>query len=193
MGKSFEERIRRHIENFANPDMRTYTRSKSWLLRHYGVSALDQLVEACGHPRPMVRYRAVWTLGHLKEPRAFKTILRLTDDPDEEVRYDAVMALGVLGDTRAIPHLHRMLLLLDHTRPASSALIQLGLAALPVAKKCMKNRCPEIRHAALNIIGNLAGNHGSPECLELLNKHLNDPDPEIRADTEFWLGEIAEK
>jgi len=47
----------------------------------------------------------VWILAKSKDTSAFKTILRLTEDPDRRVQYDAALGLGELGDKRAIEHL----------------------------------------------------------------------------------------
>ena len=193
MGKSVEERIRRHIENFANPDLHVSSMAERYMLRHYGVRAIDQLIKACDHTNPMTRLRAAWVLGYTKDPRAYGPILRLTEDPNERVRYDATVALGILGDKRGLQHLLRMYWEDDDTRPAWLAFQKCGPPALPVLKRLLRNRDSSVRVNALNILGDIALNFCDPECLELLKKQLNDPDPEIRADTEFWLGEIAKK
>ena len=192
MGKPEAERIRRHIENLDSPDANVSARAEDYLLRYYGTRALEQLLTACDHPNPVVRFRAVWVLGYTKDPRAFDAIHRLTDDPEERVRYDATIALGIHGDTRAIPHLYRMFLVGDYTRPASMAFARIGLSALPSMKKALKNRRAKIRQWAIDMVGHFAEEFGDPECMGLLRKFCKDPNAGVRNEAEFWLKEIGD-
>src|SRR5438067_9894688 len=105
-----KKRIERHIANLDSLDEEVSARAQGYLIRYYGARAKDQLIGACGHPNPVVRFRAVWALGYAKDSEAYETILRLCGDPDEGVRYDATIALGILGDGRAIEPLSQMLL-----------------------------------------------------------------------------------
>jgi HEAT repeat protein len=191
MSKPEAERIRRHIENLASPDEGVSARAEGNLLRHYGVRALEQLIPACDHPNPVVRFRAVWVLGYTKDPRAFETILRLTDDPDERVRYDATIALGIHGEERAIPHLYWILLANDVTRPASTALARMGLSSMPALHKALKNRDYEIRHMAVNVVGGFAEQFGDAECIGILREFCKDPNECVRSDAGYWLEEMG--
>lgn len=100
--KSADARIQQHIANLVDPDSVVSSRAERYLIRWYGVRALQPLLEACSHPLPQVRFRAAWTLGYIQDPRAYEPILRLLDDPEPSVRYDAAISLGVLGDARGI-------------------------------------------------------------------------------------------
>ena len=184
-------RIRRHIENLDSPDANVSARAEHYLLRCYGVRALEQLLSACDHPNPVVRFRAAWVLGYTRDPRAFDALLRLTDDPEERVRYDATIALGIHGDPRAIPHLYRMFLAGDYTRPASMAFARIGLSALPSMKKALKNRSAKVRQWAIDMVGGFAEEFGDPECISLLRAFCKDPNAGIRGDAEYWLKETG--
>src|SRR5579872_3031502 len=91
-----KRRIKHHIANLNSPDQKVSARAEGYLIRYYGARALEQLTEACSHPNPVVRFRAVWALAYTHDPRAYETILHLADDADERVRYDATIALGIL-------------------------------------------------------------------------------------------------
>ena len=97
-----KRRIHRHIANRNSSDEKISAQAEVYLMRYYSVRALVPLLEACNHSNPVVRFRAAWALAHTHDPRAYETLLRLTDDPDSGVRYDATIGLGVLGDIRAI-------------------------------------------------------------------------------------------
>jgi HEAT repeat protein len=184
-------RIRRHIENLDSADEDVSSRAEAYLIRHYGVRALGELLEACRHPNPVVRFRAASALGHTGDPRAYDTLLRLTDDPDESVRYDATVALGVLGDMRALPALVRMCLSNDVTRPAAMALRKLGLEALPAVEEVLRQGDADSRWSAMQVVGGFAEEYRDERCIELLQKCLQDADPSVRSDAAFWLEEIA--
>jgi HEAT repeat protein len=154
--------------------------------------ALGELVAACDHPNPVVRFRAVCALGKTRDPRAFETILCLTDDPDERVRYDATLALGELGDMRAAEALLPIWLEDDVSRPAANAIATLGVKALPVVESALRHENARVRHSAVKVLGDSAVDHGDTRSIELLRRSLDDPDEYVRADAEFRLEEIRE-
>jgi HEAT repeat protein len=185
-----KRRIKHHITNLDNPDQKASYRAERYLIRYYGSRALEQLKEACQHPNPVVRLRAVWALGYTHDPQAYETILHLTNDPDEGVRYDATLALGVLGDERAIEPLTRILLHNDDTGAAATVFIRMGLKALPALTEALQQGSPVVRRSVLNVLGNFAEKFGDERCLQLLQAYAKDPDPVVREDVEFWLKEI---
>jgi len=85
-------------------------RAEGYLLRWYGVRVLDPLIAACSDPNMQVRYRSAWVLGYTHDPRAYETIVQVTQDSHGFVRYDAAIALGILGDERAIAPLISLML-----------------------------------------------------------------------------------
>ncbi len=130
-------------------------------------------------------------LGYTHDPRAYETILRLTDDPDERVRYDATVALGILGDERAIEPLTRIYLSQDETRPAGMASHRMGPKAVPALIEVLRQGNAHVRHSVVNVLGGLAQDYGDKRCIELLQGCLNDPDPLVKKDAEFWLEELG--
>lgn len=186
-------RIQRHIENLNNEDQKVSSNAERYLIRYYGVRALEPLLESCRHPNPVVRFRAAWALGYTQDPRAYEAILQLTDDPDDGVRYDATIALGILGDERGIEPLTRVFLAHDPSRPGALGFSQIGLKTVPVLEELLRNGDPRVRQRAINVIGGFANDHEDTHCIELLESCANDSDPIIRAEAEFWLEEITGK
>src|SRR5450755_4558821 len=92
-----QERISKHIHDLGSADQKVSLRAEGYLLRWYGVRALEPLIAACSDPNMQVRYRSAWVLGYTHDSRAYETILQVTRDPDGFVRYDAAIALGILG------------------------------------------------------------------------------------------------
>jgi len=100
-----KRRIRHHIDNLGHEDERVARRSEQYLVDCYGAEAIHELIEACEDPNPNVRHRAVWVIGHTRDPAAYDSIMRLTRDADFNVMADAILGLGRLGDIRAMPWL----------------------------------------------------------------------------------------
>jgi HEAT repeat protein len=115
-------RMKRHIANLGDPELDVAARAERYLAKCYGDRALDLLIEACDHPNPKVRCRAVWALGRIQNHRAYDTILRLTNDPDAAPALIAnldtanrqawrltVSVLGSVGDEEAVEALTTLL------------------------------------------------------------------------------------
>jgi len=147
-------RIQRHVANLGASDDGISRRAEACLIRYYGNDAIPYLIRACESDNSVVRYRAVWVLGHPRAAEVFDTIRRLCDDPDERVHYDAIMALGVLDDDRAIPYLIELMLLCAPTRPGASALHRMG-------PKCVPYLLPYTHHQ-------------DEEVRKMVNSHLED-------------------
>jgi HEAT repeat protein len=185
-------RIKHHITNLNSPVEKVSSRAEDYLIRYYGSRASEQLMEACLHPNPVVRFRAVWALGYTHDPQAYETILHLMDDHEETVRYDATLALGILGDERAIEVLTRILLSNDETRPAADALSRMGIKAVPALMVALDQGDSPVRWSALQVLGNLAKDFGDVGCIESLQAYANDPDAMVGDNTAFWLDEISQ-
>jgi len=188
-----KRRITRHIENMGSPDIDTSARACDYLIRYYGVRALDELLEASSHPNPIMRYRAAWALGHTHDPRAFEAILRLTDDPDEAVRYDSTIALGILDDERAIEPLKAIWLQNDDTKPACEAFFRMGPKTVYAVEDVLANESSSIRWTAMILFARLAERHGDARSIEMLETCLNDSCKGIRVDAGYRLNEIREQ
>lgn len=186
-----QKRILQHIENLNSLDFDTSCRAEGSLIRYYGSRALAPLIEACKHPNPTVRFRAVWALGQTRDPGAFETIVKLTEDPDERVRYDARIALGIHGDERALAILKSACLSNDDLGASFMGLRHFGLRSLPVLTKLMICDSPEIRWSVMQSLGNLAKETGNAQCVELLKNMVNDVAECVRKDAADWLEEIS--
>ena len=97
-----------------------------------GASAVEALIGATKHSNSIVRYRAVWALGKIRDGKGFEAILSLSQDASAEVRFDAILALGELGDVRAIPYLKAL--------RTSSTVFEGDRAAATVALSKFKNK-----------------------------------------------------
>lgn len=183
-------RIRRHIERMGDADIQVSYQAMSYLIRYYGVRALDDLIEASYSVNPITRYRAAWALGHTHDPRAFEPLLRLTEDPDPAVRYDTTVALGILGDPRVIEVLIALARRKHHDWPAFYAFSKLGLPALPVMENLLREPDADLRGGALDVLAGLVEKHRDPHCLELVRSCLGDPDARLREEARDWLAEL---
>ena len=121
------------------------------------------------------------------DPRAFDTILRLTNDTDERVRYDATLALGKLGDDRAIEPLVSMVFEDDETLPAVGVLSDFGLKAIEPFRRLLREGNGSVRLEAVNGLGSIASKFESSECIDMLRACLSDPDESVREDARYWL------
>jgi HEAT repeat protein len=191
VGRETLKRIQRHIGNLGSPDEDVAKRAEGCLMTYYGARALDLLTEACTHSNPEVRFRAASILGHTRDPRAYKTLVRLTRDADHRVRYDAAIALGILGDTRAIKPLVALMTKRDDKTSVDNAaargLCHLGTAATPAVLPLLKSRKAHIRMAAADVLGGI----GDRRAIQPLTVLLADKDPWTRIAGVEALAEIG--
>lgn len=182
-----QRRIRRHIENLGHPDQELAAHAEAYLIRYYGVRALDDLIEATRSDNAMTRFRAAWVLGYTHDPRAFEPLVPLVEDPDPVVRYETTIALGILGDPRVVPILTELARRNHEDWPAFYAFSKLGRPAIPAMEELLREPHPALRHGALDVLGGLAKEDRDGHCLELVRACLQDPEPIIRSDARYWL------
>jgi HEAT repeat protein len=186
-----QDRIRKHIRDLGSADQTVSTRAEGYLLRWYGVKALEPLIAACSDPDPQVRYRSGSVLGYTHDPRAFETILRLTQDPSGFVRYDAAIALGILGDERAIKPLTSLLLQRDEEHYVDSAaamgLVRLGPSAIPALLEILIQGSEAHQCAAAAVLGGLKAEQAIVPIASL----LSSPDENTRITGIEALAEIG--
>lgn len=178
-------RIEHHIQSLGEPDQKISARAEALLIRHYGARAANELVQACSHQNPIVRLRAGWALAHTGDPRALSALLVLTEDADDCVRYDSTIALGIVGGPDALQHVVRLWMLQDESLPAAMALMRWGDEALKVAADALSHPSAAIRLDALAILGGIA----DPSANSLIQQHIDDPDPDVREEAKFQIGE----
>ena len=133
----------------------------------------------------------MWALGKTRDPRAYETILCLTDDPEGYVRYDAAIALGVLGDERAVAPLVTLMQEPDDQHCVDSAaamgLDRLGQSAMPALLEVLQNGANKARHLAADVLGGL----GDKRAVEPLAKLLSDNDKDMRITAIEALAQIG--
>jgi HEAT repeat protein len=150
------------------------------ILARHGEPVIDPLIgvlnESTGR---QARAWAANVLGEVRARRAFPSLVRLLDDPDEEVRAKAATALGRLDDRRAIGYL------LDHllTDPAPFVRARIATAMAQFGG-------PEVVDRLVRALGDQAWwvRMRSVEALEQIGAvaeapllvALDDADPEIR-------------
>jgi HEAT repeat protein len=74
-------------------------------LVHFGVPAVDVLVEALSHPEMWIRIHSIDALSRIKDARVTPILLQMLDDPEREVKKQVIQSLGELKDLRALPAL----------------------------------------------------------------------------------------
>ncbi len=111
------------------------------------------LLELLADPEPLVRHRAAWALGEVRDPLAINRLQKvaLQDNEVIEVRRQAIRALGETGNKSAIPAL---LVLLDSDvwqlrSQSSDALGDIGSTdVLPALRRARDDSHPSVRENA---------------------------------------------
>ncbi len=150
------------------------------ILARHGDAVVDPLIAVLndGNDRQALSWDAN-VLGEVRAPRAFLSLARLLDDPEDEVRAKAATALGRLGDRRAIGYLLEHLL----TDPAPFVRVR-------IASSLGHLGGPEVIDRLVRSLGDSAWwvRMRSVEALEHIGAGaegpllvaLDDADPEIR-------------
>lgn len=173
-----QERINKHIRDLGSSDQKVSARAEGYLLRWYGVRALEPLIAACSDPNMQVRFRSAWVLGYTHDPRAYETILQVMRDPDGFVRYDAAIALGILGDEHAIAPLISLMQQPDEEHFVGSAaalgLVRLGQAAIPALLEILTHGADSARWMAASVLGSLKAEPAIASLASLLTSPNED-------------------
>ena len=150
------------------------------ILARHGEAVVAPLIAVLneGNHRP-ARAWAANVLGEVRAQRAFPSVVRLLDDPDDEVRAKAATALGRVGDRRAVGYL------VDHllSDPApfvrariSAALGQLGgPEVIERLVRALGDPAWWVRMRTVDALEHVGGVAEGPLLVA-----LDDADPEIR-------------
>ena len=150
------------------------------ILARHGEAVVAPLIAVLneGSHRP-ARAWAANVLGEVRAQRAFPSVVRLLDDPDDEVRAKAATALGRMGDRRAVGYL------VDHllSDPApfvrariSGALGQLGgPEVIERLVRALGDSAWWVRMRTVEALEHVGGVAEGPLLVA-----LDDSDPEIR-------------
>lgn len=151
------------------------------ILSRHGEAAVDPLIAVLNAgDHLLARSWAANVLGEVGAQRAYPSLVRLLDDPEDEVRSKAAAALGRLGDSRAVPHL------LDHLLTDPTSFVRVRIAA-----SLGNFGGPQVIDRLVRALGDPAWwvRVRSVEALEQIGSvaegplliALDDADPEIRA------------
>ncbi len=185
-----------------------------------GVRVVEPLITALQDRDPDVRtvaaqavYRRMMTdpdqdarratataLGRIKAADAVESLLRATMDPDETVRVASVRALASIGDPAAVGPL---IVMLAHEQYRAKTSGRSSLAVERATGQALDVLCDEkavdalqaalghddaeVRELAIKRLARI----GSPMVAEMLEAHLDDPDPIIRRSAARGLAEVG--
>lgn len=147
-----------------------------------GNGGIDGVLVAGGHlqqlaasPEPGERVFAAEVLGEVAQPRFFRPLLPLLEDPEREVRRAALTASGRLANPHLVPYMVRHLDAPGLGDAASLALIRVGEPALPALEEALETARPEspLYRRVLGVLGHLP----LPRARELLRTTLGNPSP----------------
>ncbi len=166
----------------ADPDPRIRSAAVTGMIRFGGLDgvlvaaeALKALIE---NADPVMRQHAARVLGAIGVRNFYQPVLQLMNDADVRVRRDAVTAAGHLRSPEfVIPLIYRTQ---SHEtlREATAALTNYGASILPTLSKVLSNHLEDanIRRAIARVLGKL----GTSDALEVIARHLEEPDEELR-------------
>jgi HEAT repeat protein len=151
----------------------------------------DALRRALGGLRSRRTWRraeAAYRLGDMACDEVAPSLLAALDDSKRQVRGAAARSLGRLGmTTAALPLVQALVAKRLPNGVAGEALMALGPGAVPELRRIADDAEPEIRAAAVRLIG-LAGGSGEAAVVE---RALQDPSAEVRAAAAEALGRLG--
>jgi HEAT repeat protein len=134
------------------------------------------------------RAAAAYRLGDMADPEVSPALLSALDDPKRPVRTAAARSLGRLGIVdAALPLVEALVSGRVPNGVAGQALVELGPAAVPELRRIAEHTDPQIRAAAVTLLGLVGDSHDAP----LAVRALEDPSADVRraaADTLRRIG-----
>jgi AAA family ATP:ADP antiporter len=179
-----QDKAVRSVKGFlGDSDPRIRSAAVTGMIRYGGLDgvlvaaeALKALIE---HKDASMREHAARVLGAIGVKNFYQPVLQLMSDPEMRVRREAINAAAILkAQEFVIPLIYRTQDI-ETLREAVHALTAFGPSVVPTLSKVLGNahEAPAIRLAIARVLGRLA----SPEALELITRHLEEPDEELRA------------
>lgn len=185
---------RRTIEEMAVDDNRFLVRNAVAILGSTGgARAVELVTSALANPDARVRREALRSLAKLGDAQSGVLVVGLLDDPDEDVCIAAAVAAGELRVERALRPLIAMLDATgdpDQVLPLVRALGQIGdPGAVPSIEKhavtsLFSKPRTDVRIASYRALHGI----GTPHARKLLNRAVDDRDPEVKAAVRSILG-----
>jgi HEAT repeat protein len=186
-----DRRLERQLTLLQDSDEKVGKAAEKHIIERYGARAIPGLIPLCDHQDPQVRCRVVWILGQTQDASVLNTILRMTDDLDEEVRYDAVVALGKFGNRDAIRPLIEIALETEESQPAFLALTELG--AVEAMEELYRRGERGVRQMAVNSAGLIVDQTGGRRAADLLHAATADADEAVASEALWWIEQLAAK
>lgn len=153
-----------------------------------GSAALAIELRGLRDRRSWRRATAAFRLGDMACIEATPALLRALGDPDRDVRSSAARSLGRLEAPEAAEPLVQALVGGTVARPISfRAMLDIGHPALPGLRRMARFDDPELRAAAVELIGWI----GEASDAELLTHAVGDPAAEVRARSAAALGRLG--
>lgn len=153
-----------------------------------GSSALAGELHALGDRRPWRRATAAYRLGDMACSESVTQLAAALEDVDADVRASAARSIGLLGSPEGAAPLVRVLAEGQVPRAiAFRAVLDLGSEALPALRRLAHAADPELRAAAVELVGFL----GEARDAQLLIQAAEDPSAEVRARAAAALGRLA--
>lgn len=166
----------------ADPDPRIRSAAVTGMIRFGGLDgvlvAAEALKALIDNADPVMRQHAARVLGAIGVRNFYQPVLQLMNDPDLRVRREAVLAAGELRSPEfVIPLIYRTQSR-DTLREATHSLTAYGSGILSTLAKVLGNHLedPNIRRAIARVLGKL----GTSEAVEVIARHLDEADEELR-------------
>jgi len=167
----------------------------SWALTQVGKPAADPLLEAAKDENRTIRFRALYTLVEMKDPRAVQPLIDLLNDPKATKPWRIVRLLGRTGDERAVePLIDYLISQSDNSfsqRGVLEALEKIGRPPKDLAPllKTLKDKDRMTRvHAAVTL-----GKMKDPRAVEpLIDTLKTDPESWVRGAAAEGLGHVGD-
>ncbi|MBI3183855.1 MAG: HEAT repeat domain-containing protein [Myxococcales bacterium] len=166
----------------SDPDPGVRSSAVTGMIRYGGLDgvlvAAEALKELIAHPEPVMRMHAAKVLGAIGVKNFYQPVLQLMNDSDPSVRRQAIHSAGSLKSPEfVIPLIYKMQSV-ETMREAIDALSAFGATITPTLAKVLSNRVeePSIRRSVARVLGRL----GTVEAVEVIARHLDEPDEELR-------------
>lgn len=153
-----------------------------------GKAAVDSAVRDLRARRTWRRAAAAYRLGDMANPDVAAALLSALDDRKREVRAAAARSIGRLGIVdAALPLVEALVSRRVPSGVAGEALVELGPAAVPELRRIAEHPEPQIRAAAVRLIGLVSDSRDAPLAVGA----LEDPAADVRWAAAEALGRIG--
>lgn len=144
-----------------------------------GDMVMPSLIHLLSDKNPLVRCRAAWALGELRDAAGAPVLVEALHDSDQGVVIEAAFSLGVIADPATYPFLVDLLARSSQAiqQTAFQILAWIGEPALPALQKGLKKRRLNTRLAVVQLLSYIH----SPEADEALLQASYDHHAEVRA------------